>query len=120
MEYFAGNLKRLLAMHDVSSKEAAAMLGLSESALTKWLQGHRRPSFESAMEVADLFGVRPEKLAREPFEALLPDLADVNRFRATEAVIASYRQPVATVTKLKVGVRTDTIPKGKTKGGRQK
>lgn len=89
MDQFAENLARLLGVHHLDAKKAAALLGMSESAFTKWATGKRRPSFETAMRIGDFFQVPPERLARTPFQDLLAnELADPERFRVVENMIA--------------------------------
>lgn len=41
MDQFKNNLTRLLGMHNLTSREAAQILGLSESTLGKWGTGLR-------------------------------------------------------------------------------
>jgi transcriptional regulator with XRE-family HTH domain len=91
MERFADNLARLLGVHRLEAKETATLLGMSQSAFSKWSTGARRPSFATAIAIGDFLEIAPDKLARAPFEELLPELADPERFRRVEAEIARRR-----------------------------
>ena len=90
MERFADNLARTLAMHRLTAREAATLLEVSESALSKWQQGTRSPSFQTAIKIGDALGIPADRLARAEFEDLLGnELADPERFRRVEEEIAS-------------------------------
>ena len=92
MEHFADNLERLLGLHKVSAKEAASLLGLSQSSFSKWATGKRRPSFTTAIELGEFFQVSAEKLARSPFADLLDnELSSAERFEAVEQKIQKHR-----------------------------
>ena len=92
MEHFADNFERLLGLHKLSGKEAADMLGLSQSVLSKWQSGARQPSFSSALTAGDFFGVPADRLARADFSDLLAnELADTQRYADVEAEIRRRR-----------------------------
>jgi transcriptional regulator with XRE-family HTH domain len=92
---FSNNLARLLGLHALPAKEAATLLGMSQSAFSKWSTGARRPSFPTAIALGDFFGVPADRLARARFEDLLGrELADVERFRRVEAEIARRRAAI--------------------------
>jgi transcriptional regulator with XRE-family HTH domain len=98
MEHFANNLARLLGLHRLTAREAADMLAMSRSALTKWATGDRRPSFTAALVVGDFFGVPADRLARADFADLLEhELADPQRFREVEAEIRRRRSTLRAV-----------------------
>ena len=94
MDEFSNNLNRLLGLHALPAKEAATLLGMSQSAFSKWSTGARRPSFATAIAIGDFLEVAPDRLARAPFEELLPELADPERFRRVEAEIARRRAAI--------------------------
>jgi transcriptional regulator with XRE-family HTH domain len=92
VERFAENVQRLLGVHRLEQKEAAALMGFSVAAFTKWFAGARNPSFTSALQAGDFFQIPADRLAREPFENLLErELADPQRFREVEAEIRRRR-----------------------------
>src|SRR5262245_59516857 len=68
------------------------MLGISQSAFTKWATGKRNPSFTTALRVGEFFGVPADRLARSDFGSLLEtDLASAERFEEVEAEIRRRR-----------------------------
>jgi transcriptional regulator with XRE-family HTH domain len=92
MERFPDNLRRLLGMHDLSDREAAEILGLSQSTLGKWQTRVRRPSFRMALRVGEFFGVPADRLATAEFGDLLQhELADPSRFEGVEKKIHDLR-----------------------------
>lgn len=98
MEHFADNLERLMGMHKLSAKEAADMLGLSQSVLSKWQSGARQPSFSSALAAGDFFGVPADRLARADFSDLLAnELAEAGRYAEVEAEIRRRRSTLREV-----------------------
>jgi transcriptional regulator with XRE-family HTH domain len=98
MEHFAENLQRLLGLHRLTTREAADMLAMSRSALTKWASGDRAPSFTAALVVGDFFGVPADRLARADFADLLEhELADAARFNEVEAEIRRRRSTLRAV-----------------------
>jgi transcriptional regulator with XRE-family HTH domain len=89
---FAGNLRRVLGVHDLSAKDAARILGLSESAFSKWATGQRSPSFNTALTVGAFFDIPADRLARAEFGDLLEhELASKERFDTVEKKIAKAR-----------------------------
>jgi transcriptional regulator with XRE-family HTH domain len=92
LEHFADNLERLLGLHKVSAKEAASLLGLSQSSFSKWSAGKRSPGFGTALKIGDFFEVSAVKLARSPFAELLAnELSSAERFEEVERKIQSRR-----------------------------
>jgi transcriptional regulator with XRE-family HTH domain len=92
MDRFSENLSRLLGLHALPAKEAAEMLGISQSAFTKWATGKRNPSFTTALLVGEFFGVPADRLARADFGCLLEgELASSQRFDEVEAEIRRRR-----------------------------
>lgn len=98
MERFPDNLRRLLGMHDLSDREAAEILGLSQSTLGKWQTRVRRPSFRMALRVGAFFGVPADRLATAEFTDLLQhELADPARYEAVEEKIRDLRTELKAV-----------------------
>jgi transcriptional regulator with XRE-family HTH domain len=107
---FRDNLIRLLGVHNLSAREAAAILGLSESTVGKWGTGIRQPSFATALTVGEFFGVPADRLATAKFEDLLQhELADPERFRAVEARIHRARTGLKSVEELEAGKKVDVV-----------
>jgi len=127
MERFPDNIARLLGLHRLPANHAAAMMGdagISQSVMSKWQSGARRPSFSSALAVGDFFQVPADRLARASFEDLLAnELADPERFRAVEAkmhrmrtglqVVPTGRKRVATSGLSDLTSRSETVGKRK-------
>jgi transcriptional regulator with XRE-family HTH domain len=114
MEHFADNLNRLLGLHGLSAKEGASILGLSQSALSKWSTGERKPSFPTALTVGEFFHVPADRLARAEFGDLLAnELASRDRFEDVEKEISRRRSGLHIVPK---PVQTDFRPGQKRKG----
>src|SRR5947209_9088829 len=89
---FAENLERLAGLHRLNMKEVAALTGVSESVISKWVSGDRWPSFGSALRIADFFEVDATKLARADFSDLLAsDLANPERYATVEQRIKQFR-----------------------------
>lgn len=92
VEHFADNLERLLGLHKISAKEAASLLGLSQSSFSKWSTGKRNPGFGTALKLGEFFQVSAEKLARSPFSELLAnELSSAERFEQVERKIQGRR-----------------------------
>jgi DNA-binding XRE family transcriptional regulator len=108
VERFPDNLFRILGLHLLTAREAAKILGISESALGKWGTGARRPSFDAALQVSEFFGLDANRLAQAKFEDLLQrELADPDRFRAVEARIHSGRTGLKAVEAMEAGEVVD-------------
>jgi transcriptional regulator with XRE-family HTH domain len=113
-----------MGMHKLTAKDAAELLGLSQSVLSKWQSGARQPSFTSALGAGDFFGVPADRLARADFEDLLVnELADPMRFQAVEArihhvrtglqAVPSRSKPVTVGTLSDLTSSSTTVPKRK-------
>jgi transcriptional regulator with XRE-family HTH domain len=90
---FAYALPRLLGLHNLSGARFAALLGVSAQYVSLLMNGERRPTSERLAQIAQIFGISPERLASAPFEDLLRvDLADPVRFRETEERIEALRR----------------------------
>jgi transcriptional regulator with XRE-family HTH domain len=92
VERFSDNLVRLMGLHALPAKEAAAMLGMSQSTFSKWASGTRQPSFTTALIVGEFFGVPADRLARAEFADLLAnELSSPERYESVEAEIRRRR-----------------------------
>jgi transcriptional regulator with XRE-family HTH domain len=110
MQRFSDNLNRLLGMHDLTAREAAKILGLSQSTFAKWGTGLRQPSFATALKVGEFFGVPADRLATAEFEDLLQnELADPERFQAVETRIQYARSGIRPVEDLEEGKEIDIV-----------
>jgi transcriptional regulator with XRE-family HTH domain len=110
VDRFRDNFTRLLGVHNLSSRDAAAILGLSESTVGKWGTGIRQPSFATALTVGAFFGVPADRLATVEFEDLLQhELADPERFRAVEARIHRARTGLRSVEDIEAGKEVDVV-----------
>jgi transcriptional regulator with XRE-family HTH domain len=108
VERFPDNLNRLLGMHDLTDREAAEILGMSQSTLGKWQTRMRRPSFAMALRVGEFFGVQADRLATASFTDLLQhELADPARFEAVEARIHRLRTGLKAVEDPGAGKKVD-------------
>ena len=110
MQRFPDNLSRLLGVHNLTAREAAKMLGLSQSTFAKWGTGLRQPSFATALKVGEFFGVPADRLATAEFEDLLQnELADPERFQAVETRIHYARSGIRPVEDLEAGKEIDIV-----------
>jgi transcriptional regulator with XRE-family HTH domain len=88
-------LPRLMGMHNLSGTAAAKLLGMSAQHMWMLLNGRRRPTYERLRAIGDLFGIHHDRLVDTPFEDLLPELADPQRFRNTEHRITELEQQLS-------------------------
>jgi transcriptional regulator with XRE-family HTH domain len=110
MDEFRNNLIRLLGLHGLTSREAAQILGLSESTVGKWGTGLRQPSFATALRVGEFFGIPADRLATAEFPDLLQhELADPERFHAVETRIHHARAGLRPVQDLEAGKEVDVV-----------
>jgi transcriptional regulator with XRE-family HTH domain len=110
MQRFPDNLNRLLGMHGLTAREAAKILGLSQSTFAKWGTGLRQPSFATALKVGEFFGIAADRLATAAFEDLLQkELADPERFQAVETRIRYARSGIRPVEDLEAGKEVDIV-----------
>jgi transcriptional regulator with XRE-family HTH domain len=110
MQRFPDNLNRLLGIHDLTAREAAKILGLSQSTFAKWGTGLRQPSFATALMVGEFFGVPADRLATAEFEDLLQnELANRERFHAVETKIRYSRSGLRPVEDLEAAKEVDVI-----------
>lgn len=69
MQRFGEKLRTLRKQHNLTMRELADKLGLSTHGYIGDLEsGRRQPSLEFAVQIADLFGVTVEQLARDDVE----------------------------------------------------
>ena len=101
------NLRRLIYFHHESAREAAAVIGVTEQAISGWLRGKRDQSMPVLMRMAEIYDVDPRVLIADPVE-FAQVLADPDRMRRAEENIERIKhgkapakqKPKATVTKL--------------------
>ena len=117
MEHFADNLSRLLGLHGMSAKEAASLLGMSQSAFSKWSSGDRNPSFATALTVGEFFRVPADRLARAEFGDLLEhELTSRERFEEVESEIARRRSGLYAVPSdmpVVIGSPSEMLPRSR-------
>lgn len=110
MDEFRNNLTRLLGLHNLTARDAAKILGLSQSTVGKWGTGLRQPSFATALKVGEFFGIPPDRLATAKFTDLLEhELADPERFDAVETRIHHARAGLRVVEHLEAGREVDIV-----------
>lgn len=110
MEQFRNNLSRLLGLHNLTAREAAQILGLSQSTVGKWGTGLRQPSFATALKVGEFFGIPADRLATAEFTDLLQhELADPERFEGVETRIHHARAGLRPVEDLEAGKEIDVV-----------
>lgn len=93
--YFAEWLNRTLANKDITGGDVKRALEVSDAAVSKWRNGHGRPSLETTMKLASFLEVNGLRLAvtvghMTPVEAgveRLPLPADTSRRAAVEEQI---------------------------------
>jgi transcriptional regulator with XRE-family HTH domain len=84
MTRFGENFARVLGLHNLTGRQAARLLGVSEQAVSEWLTGKREPGTTNLVQIASRFEVDAVSLVSEPFTAVLPQLADPDRFDRVE------------------------------------
>lgn len=87
MTNLSDNLHRLLGMHRCTQGRAAELIGVSRQTTANWAIGSREPSLQTMIKLAEVFEVDPVRLVQEPFEDLLSELLDRERFLRVEARI---------------------------------
>jgi transcriptional regulator with XRE-family HTH domain len=85
--FFQDNLPRLLGLHNLSAREASEHLNVSQVALSAISTGKRKPSLDTLMTLAGFFEVSADRLMTAPFEDLLPELCDKERYTRVEEKI---------------------------------
>ena len=69
MQRFGEKLRTLRKQHNLTMRELADKIGLSTHGYIGDLEsGRRQPSLELAVQIADLFGVTVDQLARDELE----------------------------------------------------
>ena len=119
MDQFRNNFSRLLGLHNLTAREAAQILELSQSTVGKWGTGLRQPSFATALKVGEFFGIPADRLATAEFTDLLQhELGDPERFQAVETKIHHARaglRPVADLEGRWKAERVETKPVKRTR-----
>ena len=62
------NIKETLRARDMTQKQLASYLGMSECSLSRYLKGTRMPRPEDAQKIADFLGVYPKEWFPYPEE----------------------------------------------------
>lgn len=62
---FATNLKRYMALKEVSRKDLAEALGISYYTITDWVNGKKYPRMNRVEELANYFGILKSDLIEE-------------------------------------------------------
>jgi len=81
------NLRRLLAFHFRSNREAAKALGVTEHAVGLWLNGKRRPGAEALIAIDRTLDVSPRALDMHPVDFAVEVLGDRERILHAERAI---------------------------------
>lgn len=87
---FATNLKRYMALNEVSRKDLATALGISYYTVTDWVKGKKYPRMDKVEMLANYFGVLKSDLIEEK--------TDEHR---------TMQQKNSTLTDITVRMRTD-------------
>lgn len=92
------NLRRLLYFHHATAREAAAIIGVTEQAISGWIRGTRTQSLQVAMRVAEIYDIDPRLLSGDPLD-FAERLGDRERVlqaeRNIEAIKKKLRRKVA-------------------------
>jgi transcriptional regulator with XRE-family HTH domain len=81
---FADNFARLLGLHRLTAKRAAALLEVTPVSVSRWLNGHREPDGDSLWRISMYFLVDPWVLTESEAKDILHDFARPSRFEAVE------------------------------------
>jgi transcriptional regulator with XRE-family HTH domain len=88
---YSVNLRRLLAWHGLTNKQAAELLGTTEKTIGSWTNGRSEPSGRLLREIAEYFAVDAVRLFGDP-EVFGEDISSVTRWRAVAENAAEYRR----------------------------
>jgi transcriptional regulator with XRE-family HTH domain len=88
---FQINLRRLLFLHHDSARDASAVIGVTEQAVSGWLRGKRKQTLDTLMRVAVIYEIDPRDLDADPRD-FLAVLADTSRYDIAEGNIESLRK----------------------------
>jgi transcriptional regulator with XRE-family HTH domain len=77
-----------LGFHRLTARKASNLLGVGTATLSYWRNGKRQPDVDSLMRLQLFFGIDSWALLMTPFSELLPIVADPERFRYVEKIIA--------------------------------
>lgn len=81
---FKINLKILREENNISQKQLAEMLGVSQSTVGNWESGTREPNFSMVSKISDIFGVSTDSLLRDRFTREELNIARQKTFVACE------------------------------------
>jgi transcriptional regulator with XRE-family HTH domain len=84
---FHENFNRLIGMHGLNAKQAAALLGVSPQTISSWTRSHSAPSTRVVLKVSEFFEVPADRLFTGSFADLLDVLADRERYDRVDAKI---------------------------------
>ena len=84
---FSENLQRLAGLHRLSNRSLALLIEVDPATVSLWMNGRRPPQLHLAIQLGELFGISSDRLMTRSFLELLPEVADAERFRGTEARI---------------------------------
>jgi transcriptional regulator with XRE-family HTH domain len=104
------NLRRLLYFHHATAREAAAVIGVTEQAISGWLRGTRTQSLPVTMRTAEIYNIDPRALAGDPID-FAQVLADPDRIRTAEANIMRAKRGEKTFLKEPPKRRPATVTK---------
>jgi transcriptional regulator with XRE-family HTH domain len=78
------NLNMLLGLHDLNAGDFAGRMGMSSTSVSYWLNGHREPSAENLIQIAEFFQVPATALMRDKPEDFIRFAGDPDRFAKVE------------------------------------
>jgi transcriptional regulator with XRE-family HTH domain len=81
---FDRNLQMLLGVHDLTSGDFAGRMGFSSTSVSYWLNGHREPSAENLIQIAEYFQVPATSLMRDKPEEFIRHAGNPERFARVE------------------------------------
>lgn len=65
LNIMAVNIRKLLELHEMTQAELAKAIGVSESAVGKWILGHNAPSMGNVQKMANYFDVPKSSILEE-------------------------------------------------------
>jgi len=76
MNMFAENLYKFRVEKDLTQRDVAKMLGVSQVCYLKWEKGKTKPNFDMALKICDLFAVPPTELLGYPIKDSYESLSE--------------------------------------------
>lgn len=73
-DIIAKNLNNILKKNDMTQVELANAIGVSESAIGKWILGHNAPSMGNVQKIADHFSIPKALILEENTESYYVDV----------------------------------------------